>query len=62
MNEKFNKDEVWGHLGKGNNVQEDGDHSQDEDDAGSSKFGIKVNSLSPIHMHTHLQMQKCKFK
>ncbi|KAJ4707143.1 protein decapping 5-like [Melia azedarach] len=37
MNEKFNKDEVWGHLGKSNKAQEDGDNYQDEEDVGSSK-------------------------
>ncbi|XP_043698235.1 protein decapping 5-like [Telopea speciosissima] len=51
MNEKFKKDEVWGHLGKssmmkmrdneGNGKETDGDDSQEEDCAGSSKFETK---------------------
>lgn len=51
MNEKFKKDEVWGHLGKSNKLHSnekegdgqisDGDDSQDEDDAGVPKVEIK---------------------
>ncbi|KAF3443920.1 hypothetical protein FNV43_RR13610 [Rhamnella rubrinervis] len=40
MNEKFNKDEVWGDLGK-NKALEDENESQDEDDIGSSKVETK---------------------
>lgn len=53
MNEKFNKDEVWGHLGKSNkphsrdkegdgNISDENDY-EDEDDAESS---VKVKLLS----------------
>lgn len=51
MNEKFNKDEVWGHLGKGNKStlkgkEGDGnaseDHFEEEDYAESPKFEVKV--------------------
>ncbi|KAL5739387.1 hypothetical protein ACOSP7_028286 [Xanthoceras sorbifolium] len=42
MNEKFNKDEVWGHLGKSGRGQEDGDDLQDEDNIGSSKHESKA--------------------
>lgn len=43
MNEKFNKDEVWGHLGKSNKALDDGDNYEDEEDVGSSKHENKVN-------------------
>lgn len=61
MNEKFKKDEVWGHLGKSNkshsNEKEgdgqisDGDDSQDEDDAGVPKVEIKVDVAIMSHCH-----------
>ncbi|CAK7335069.1 unnamed protein product [Dovyalis caffra] len=40
MNEKFNKDEVWGHLGKIHKAQ-GRDDLLDEDDVGSSKLETK---------------------
>lgn len=43
MNEKFNKDEVWGHFGRNNTTRESGcDGSQDEDKAGTSEVEVKV--------------------
>jgi hypothetical protein len=67
MNEKFNKEEVWGHLGKSHKAQ-DRDDLLDEDDVGSSKHEAKVNSLSlslslthtHTHTHTHTKLQRLK--
>lgn len=60
MNEKFKKDEVWGHLGKGSkshskdNKEGDGkisdeDDFEDEQDAGAHKVGVKVDVTILCH-------------
>ena len=50
MNEKFNKDEVWGHLGKSSRAQEDADDLQNEDSVGSLKVEVKVRAFQPMCM------------
>ena len=42
MNEKFKKDEVWGHLGKNIARADDGMDPQDEDEVDNSKIDVKV--------------------
>lgn len=42
MNEKFNKDEVWGDLGKSNKAQEEADNLEDEDNGGETNNEAKV--------------------
>lgn len=51
MNEKFNKDEIWGTLGKTNKMENnenvsDEDEYEDENDADVPKLDVKVTFLS----------------
>lgn len=58
MNEKFNKDEVWGNLGKGNKSHlkdkdvdgkvSDEDDVEEEDEGELSQSGIKVRASSSL--------------
>lgn len=61
MNEKFKKDEVWGHLGKSNKSQlkdengndSDEDDLQDEDDAELPKIEVRV-ILSFVYVDAYM--------
>ncbi|XAR51562.1 hypothetical protein NMG60_11006223 [Bertholletia excelsa] len=69
MNEKFNKDEVWGQLGQSNKAQGGGSGSQDESDAGPSKFEFKpayvkddfFDSLSSNALDQHSHSERPRF-
>lgn len=57
MNEKFKKDEVWGHLGKSNKSHSgegdgevsDEDDTLDDEDAQPSKFEVNVRFAVLCH-------------
>lgn len=48
MNEKFNKDELWGYFGRSknsNSKEKEGDENATEEDAESHKSEVKVSSI-----------------
>ncbi|XP_020523618.1 protein decapping 5 isoform X1 [Amborella trichopoda] len=58
MNDKFKKDEVWGHLGKAKvreKVEDEVEHNPDDGDAGPcghycSSAAVTVSSLQPVYI------------
>lgn len=55
MNEKFNKDEVWGDIGKSRRDQEDVNEPEEEKDVGSTK---PESSVLPLHLFLQFEMNR----
>lgn len=55
MNEKFNKDEVWGDIGKSRRDQEDVNEPEEEKDVGSTK---PESSVLPLHSFLQFEMNR----